>query len=119
MPRRQKTGFDKFFDEQMKSPSFRKGYIEARAEIDSVDRAIRALDEVRVDLGITKAELARRISAEPAVLRRLFTAEAPNPTLATVVRLADALGYRLELVRGSEAGGRRAASREGARRAAG
>lgn len=31
-------------------------------------------------------------------MRRLFTAEAPNPTLSTVVKAAVALGYELELV---------------------
>jgi ribosome-binding protein aMBF1 (putative translation factor) len=92
------TGFDRFFNDQMKSASFRSGYIKARAEIDAVDSLIRALDEARVDLGVSKAELARRISAKPEVIQKLFAAEAPNPTLATVVKLAEVLGYRLELV---------------------
>ncbi len=41
-----------------------------------------------------------RTSPNPVLSgRRLLTAESPNPTLATVVRLANALGYTLELVR--------------------
>ncbi len=99
MARYTKTGFDKFFDEQMASPSFAKAYGESRAEIDAVDQLVRRLDEARLELGVSKAELARAISAKPEIVRRLFTAESPNPTLGTVVRLANALGYTLELVR--------------------
>ena len=89
----------KFFDDQMKSASFRNGYAKARAEIDAIDRVIRTLDEACVDIGVSKAELARRISAKPEVIQRLFAADAPNPMLATVVKLAEVLGYKLELVR--------------------
>ena len=38
MLKRAKSGFDKFFDEQMKSPTFAKNYAEARAEVDAIDR---------------------------------------------------------------------------------
>lgn len=98
MPRTTKTGFDKFFDEQMAKPSFAKDYKQARAEIDAIDQIVRALDNAREQLGLTKADLARAISAKPEIVRRLFTAEAPNPTLSTVVKVAIALGYKLELV---------------------
>jgi ribosome-binding protein aMBF1 (putative translation factor) len=103
MTRRTKTGFDKFFDQQMASPSFAKAYGESRSEIDAVDQLVRRLDEARLELGVSKAELARAISAKPEIVRRLFTTESPNPTLGTVVRLANALGYKLELVRRSAA----------------
>src|SRR5687767_10011391 len=98
MPRRPKTGFDRFFDEQLEEPGFAEGYAQARAEIDAVDRIIRALDEARIETGLSKAELARLISAKPEVVRRLFTAESANPTLETIVKIASALGYKLELV---------------------
>ena len=98
MPRTTKTGFDKFFDEQMAQPSFAEDYKQARAEIDAIDQIVRALDTAREQLGMSKADLARAISAKPEIVRRLFTAEAPNPTLSTVVKVAIALGYKLELV---------------------
>ncbi len=98
MPRTRKTGFDKFLDEQMARPSFAKDYQQARAEIDAIDQIVRALDEAREQLGMSKADLARAISAKPEIVRRLFTAEAPNPTLSTVVKVAAALGYKLALV---------------------
>lgn len=98
MPTKRKTGFDKFVAEQMKSPSFEAGYAEARAQIDAVDRLIRALDDARVELGMSKADLARRISSKPEIVRRLFTADGQNPTLGTIVKLAAAVGYKLELI---------------------
>ncbi len=96
--KRKKTGFDKFFDEQMRDTKFREGYEKIRSEIEVVDGLVRALDTVRVDLGLSKAELARRIAAEPAMIRRLFTADQANPTLATVVKIAEALGCDLILI---------------------
>jgi ribosome-binding protein aMBF1 (putative translation factor) len=96
--KRKKTAFDKYFDEQMAGPAFREGYERARREIDTVDQLVRALDEARVGAGMTKAELARKISAKPEVLRRFFTVDSPNPTFSTVVKLADALGFALQLV---------------------
>jgi ribosome-binding protein aMBF1 (putative translation factor) len=98
MPRTTKTGFDKFFDEQTAQPAFAKDYKQARTEVDAIDQIVRALDSAREQLGLTKADLARAISAKPEIVRRLFTAEAPNPTLSTVVKVAIALGYKLELV---------------------
>jgi len=89
-----KTGFEKFFDQQTKKPSFAKGYRKARAELDVVDQLVRALDDARVKTGMSKAVLARLISAKPEIVRRLFTSKA-NPTLETFTKIAAALGYRL------------------------
>jgi ribosome-binding protein aMBF1 (putative translation factor) len=94
-----KTGLDKFFDDQMESASFAKNYAEARAEVDAIDGMVRALDDAREKSGLTKADLAAAIDARPEVVRRLFTQKDPNPTLSTLIRLAAALGYRVELVR--------------------
>ncbi len=96
--KRKKTGFDRFFDQQMRDDKFRKGYQKIRNEIDIVDALVRALDAARVDVGVSKAELARQIAAEPAAIRRLFTAQRANPTLATFAKLAEALGLELQLI---------------------
>jgi DNA-binding phage protein len=93
-----KTGFDKYFAAQMRKPSFAKKYTSTRAQIAAVDRIVRALDDARIELGVTKAALARRISAKPEIVRRLFTLRAPNPTLSTILRVATALGYKMQLV---------------------
>lgn len=103
MSTRPKTGFDRLFEAQMRSPEFAASYREARAEIDAVDQIVRALDEARIRTGLSKADLARRISAKPEIVRRLFTSPSANPTLDTVVRLACALGCHLELVPGAAA----------------
>jgi ribosome-binding protein aMBF1 (putative translation factor) len=108
MPARRKTGFDKFFDGQLKDRDFAAGYEQARREIGAVDRIVRALDEARIGVGMSKAELARRISTTPEVVRRLLTEEHTNPTIATVVKLARVLGLRLELVPSRSAAARRA-----------
>jgi len=95
--KRRKTGFDKFFDEQMADAEFGEGYEKIRNEIDAVDALVRALDDARVEVGVSKAELARQASAEPAAVRRLLTAKRANPTLATFAKLAEALGYEVLL----------------------
>ena len=96
MPR--KTAFDRYVEKELKKPGTRAAYDKARAEIDSVDQLVRALDAMRVAAGVSKAELARSISAKPEIVRRLFTSRASNPTLATFAKLASALGQRVELV---------------------
>lgn len=93
-----KTAFDKYFEGRMKDPAFASAYNEARSVIGSTDALIRALDQARLLVGVSKADLARKIEARPEVVRRLFTAADSNPTLATVLKLADALGFHLELV---------------------
>jgi len=97
MPRK-KTAFDRYFDKRMKDPAFASAYAEARAVIDSTDTLIRTLDDARLLIGVSKADLARQIEARPEIVRRLFTAKDSNPTLATVLELVEALGFHLELV---------------------
>ena len=99
-----KTGFEEFFDEQMKSPSLARSYAKARAEVDAIDAMVRALDATREKSGMTKAGLAASIEARPEVVRRLFTQKNPNPTLSTLIRVAAVLGYRIELVRDTRRG---------------
>ncbi len=97
MARRPKTGFDKYFAAQLEDPAFKAEYESARRGIDSVDAFVRALDARREEAGITKADLAKLVGMKPEVIRRLFTAAEPNPTLDTVVRLAVALDCDLGL----------------------
>jgi ribosome-binding protein aMBF1 (putative translation factor) len=99
MARHTRTGFDKFFDGQIKSPTLAKSYVEARTEVDAIDKLVHALDAAREASGLTKADLAVALETRPEVVRRLFTTKHPNPTLSTLIRLAATLGYRVELVR--------------------
>ena len=93
-----KTGFDKFLDEKLRDSAFRNEYEVARAEIAATDALIRALDGARAGRGLSKAELARRISVKPEIVRRLLTDAGGNPTVSTVLKVATALDYHLELV---------------------
>ena len=99
MAPRPKTAFDRYFDEQMKYPAFAAEYRAARAEIDAIDKRIRALDAARLIKGLSRAELARKIGAQPEMIRRLLTAPKGNPTMDTVVKVATALGLHLDRAR--------------------
>jgi DNA-binding phage protein len=106
------TGFDRYVDKRMGDPEFADAYAEARARIDAIDQVVRRLDAAREELGISKAELARRIGVRPESVRRLFSAPSPNPTLDTVVAVARALELtvRLEPEHRSPRGTRRRAA---------
>ena len=99
--RRSQTSFELELESQLKDPEFAREFRAARAEIAAVDKAtnafLRALDKARIKRGLTKAELARRIGAEPAVMRRLLSADGQNPTLTTLLKVAAALRMELEL----------------------
>jgi len=82
---------------RMQDPEFRREYESARGQIDQVDAVIRALDHLRVQAGMPKAELARRIGKNPAAVRRLFSAEA-NPELGTIAAIAAALNAEVKIV---------------------
>lgn len=93
-----KTGFDKYFDEQMKKPSFARAHAAARAEIDAIDRIVRELDAARDRLGMSKADLARASGIRADLVRRLFSADAPNPTVDTLLRVMAAVGQTIAVV---------------------
>ncbi len=59
--------------------------------IAAVDGVVRALDERRKDLGLSKAQLARHAGMRPEVVRRILGAGPANPTLSTVISLASAM----------------------------
>ena len=105
MAGKRKTAFDRYLDERLRDKEFAREYTEARAEINTIDQIIRLLDTARKKLNLSKADLARRIGAKPEIVRRLLTAEDPNPTISTVVKIAAALDLRLDLVPKKEAQG--------------
>jgi len=92
-----KTGFDKYVAGRMKDPTF-AAHSHVAAKIDVTDKLVRALDSIRLANGMSKAELARRISAKPEIVRRLFTTRSPNPTMSTIIAITKALGLHLILV---------------------
>jgi DNA-binding XRE family transcriptional regulator len=79
-------------------PEFRAEFERQRREITQIDLVVRQLDELREEVGMSKAELARAIGKAPSSIRRFFTADV-NPELRTVAAIADVLGARVEVVR--------------------
>lgn len=85
-------------ERRMLDPEYREAYERAAREIAQTDEAIRELDRLRVDLGMSKAELARRIDRNPSSIRRLFTAKRARPEFPLVAAIADALGAEIRVV---------------------
>lgn len=107
--RAETSGFDRYFAGRMKDRAFASAYTEARAGIDSVDAFMRSLETLREQAEVSKAELARRTGARPEAIRRLLTTKDANPTLETILSVANALGYKLALVPAEGSKPRRAA----------
>jgi DNA-binding XRE family transcriptional regulator len=101
---------------RMRDPEYQAAYELAKQEIEQTDQVIRALDALRKELGISKAELARRIDRNASSIRRLFTADRARPELTLVVAIATALGAEVRLVPKTPEAKRAARSRSKARR---
>ncbi|HEX3932846.1 MAG TPA: helix-turn-helix transcriptional regulator [Nocardioides sp.] len=79
----------------LENPEFLREYIAESMRIATIDAIVNALDDARQAAGLSKAELARAIQAEPATIRRLFSSDKINPTLGTLAEVAAALGLRI------------------------
>ena len=86
---------------RMADATYRAAYERAAREIAQTDAVIRELDALRMDLGMSKAELARRVNRNASSVRRLFTASQVRPELPLIAAIADALGADLRIVRRS------------------
>jgi ribosome-binding protein aMBF1 (putative translation factor) len=77
------------------TPELREDYDRTRVAIIQIREMLQQIDSERELAGLTKAALADRIRVDASVVRRLFSAEASNPTLRTVLELAGALGMQI------------------------
>lgn len=93
-----RSAFYDMFEESLKDPKSRREHHKFRLYIRFVDNLMNTLDDKRVELGVSKAELARTLGVEPANIRRLFARGPKNPTLSTMVDVAFGLGLKLALV---------------------
>ncbi len=84
--------------EDLKDPEFLRSYITESLRVATIGQLVNDLDDARNELGLSKAELARAISAEPAVIRRLLSPGHRNPTIGTLAEVAAALGLKVALV---------------------
>jgi DNA-binding phage protein len=83
--------------EDLRDPEFLRAYVVESLKIETINRLVNDLDDAREKLAMTKAEVARAINAQPAVVRRLLTHGHRNPTIGTVAEVAAALGLRITL----------------------
>jgi DNA-binding phage protein len=91
-----KTGAQRYFDGRArKSEEYRRALQEARTRIALIDSLVQALEVRRLELGMSKAELARKADMRPEIVRRLLGSGTSNPTLSTFVSLATALSLDL------------------------
>ncbi len=85
-------------NERLESPEFRAEYERTQRELRQVNAVMQQLDDLRVGAGLSKADLAREIGRNDAVVRRLFTSQV-NPELRTIAALAAALDAEIRIVR--------------------
>jgi DNA-binding phage protein len=93
-----RTAFDDFFDEQMADPARAEAYREARTEIDTYDRFMRAMNALRESRGVSKATLASKSGIPAQSIRKLLTDRKANPTIATVFKMLSTMGFGLQVV---------------------
>jgi DNA-binding phage protein len=93
-----RTGAERYLQDRLSDPEYAAAHEQARRRIDAIDGVLRSLDARRADLGLSKAELARRAGLRPEAVRRLFASQTANPTLATLSAIADALDLELRPV---------------------
>jgi DNA-binding phage protein len=90
--------YERFRAQNMEDPEFRAAYERAARQIAQIDTVIQALDALRIDLGMSKAELARRVGRNASSVRRLFSSSGARPELSLIVSLADALDAEVRIV---------------------
>lgn len=95
------TSFDRRFDRWMQDPDSAESYKIHRARIDAIDAVMQAIDDERERQHVTKTELAERIDAQPAAIRRLFSQRTPNPQIGRLVDMAHELGLEVVIRRRS------------------
>jgi DNA-binding phage protein len=80
---------------ELENPELLREYVLESVRNSTTAQVVNALNDAREAAGMSKAALARSISAEPAVIRRLFSSAQVNPTLGTLSEVAAALGMRI------------------------
>ena len=75
-------------------PDVKKAYDDVADEFAFLDEVLKA----RAEAGLTQAEVAARIGTTQSAIARLESAEPRHsPSIATLQKYADALGYRVEI----------------------
>src|SRR5438132_1279779 len=80
---------------KLADPAARERYERTRRTVAAIRETLMRLDDERAETGLTKAELARRVGANPATMRRLLSSGQHNPTLKTLLEICDVLGMEI------------------------
>ncbi len=94
---RKPTYFERMRAEIDADPVRRERAAAFRRQIDMVNELMWAIDDRRIELGMSKAELARRVDRDASSIRRLFSTGG-NPEITFVAALAEAVGLRVVAV---------------------
>ena len=86
--------FKQFKARALARPDVKKAYDELAEEFAFLDQVLKA----RAEAGLTQAEVAARVGTTQSAIARLESTESKHsPSIATLQRYADALGYKLEI----------------------
>lgn len=86
--------FKRFKARALARPDVKKAYDELAEEFAFLDQVLKA----RAEAGLTQAEVAARVGTTQSAIARLESAESKHsPSIATLQRYADALGYKVEI----------------------
>ena len=84
--------FDRYLNEQMKDPDFKKEWVENEARYQLMMMVLRARNEEQ----LTQSELAERTGLRQSNISRIEKGQS-MPSIATLAKIAQGLGNRLEI----------------------
>lgn len=91
------TGAERYFASRHKNAEYHAAYLQAKAEIDSVDAVVREVQERQQALGLDLDDLATRANVPRRELRRLMSPQRRAARFKTVAAVAAALGLTVRL----------------------
>jgi DNA-binding phage protein len=92
-----RSAFWEDHDAQLADPEYARAFAAESVRVATIDSIMNTITAELEESGLSKAALARAIGAQPAVVRRLLSAESVNPTLGTLAEIAGALGMKVTL----------------------
>jgi len=107
------SSLKRFKSRALAKPGVRAAYRKLEGEFSFLDAILKA----RATAGMTQSEIAERIGTTQSAIARLESG-ALNPTIATLQKYAEAIGYRVD-IKLVKVPGKRAARRDSGRRRTG
>ncbi len=92
------SALDRLIEERdRREPGFAAAVEAELTEIRAFDDVVNVVLDRLSELSWTREELSARAELNVASLRRLLTSSSVNPTFATMMSIAEALGLRIEI----------------------